>query len=92
MVRPALIEAYARRMLAMLSKELQTRVVATQRTFFESRGSQLVEWRANLENGGEIRLSATVLAKGDLAGEAAGPSQEDLEELRSLGISPGDST
>jgi hypothetical protein len=91
MVRPDLIEAYARRMVAALSKELGSGVVSTQRTLFEHQDSQVVEWKALLENGVEIRLSAAVLAKGGPERSTAETSRADVEELRNLGIAPGDS-
>ncbi|HEV8583140.1 MAG TPA: hypothetical protein VGX68_29080 [Thermoanaerobaculia bacterium] len=90
MVRPDLTEAYARRLVAALSKELGSRVVSTRRTLFEDQNAQVVEWRASLENGFEIRLSATVLPKYAPDGAPADLSRTDLEELRDLGIAPGD--
>lgn len=90
MVRADLIEAYARRMVAALSQELGSRVVSTQRTIFEHQNAQVVEWRAGLENGFEIRLSAAVLPKHAPDGEPADLSRADLDELRDLGIKSDD--
>jgi hypothetical protein len=90
LVRPDLIEAYARRMVASLAKELGSRAVSTQRTLLEHPDAQVVEWKALLANGCEIRLSAAVLAQGGPDGMPTESSQADLEELRNLGISPGD--
>jgi hypothetical protein len=90
MVRPDLIEAYARRMVTALSKELGSGVVSTQRTLFEHQDSQVVEWKAILENGFEIRLSAVVLAKSGPERSTTETSRADVEELKKLGIS-GDS-
>jgi hypothetical protein len=77
-------------MVAALSRELGSRVVSTQRTLFERQDAQVVEWKAVLENGFEIRLSAALLPKRAPDGTQAEPSRVDLEELRDLGISPGD--
>jgi len=76
-------------MVAALSKELGSGVASTQRTLFERQDAQVVEWKAILENGLEIRLSATVLAKGGPDGPPAETSRADMEALRNLGISPG---
>jgi hypothetical protein len=83
MFRPDVVEAYARRLVAALSSDLGAPVASVQRTIFESKDSQVVEWKAMLESGVEIRLSAAVLTAGHRAGEAF---KTEREELRELGI------
>jgi hypothetical protein len=83
MFRPDVVEAYARRLVAALSSDMGTRVASVQRTIFESKDSQIVEWKAILESGVEIRLSAAVLTQGLRPGER---SKAEREELRELGI------
>jgi hypothetical protein len=83
MVRPDLVEAYARRLVATLCSDLGSRVASVQRTISEGSDTYVVEWKATLENGGEIRLSAVVLPPR----EPTRPRHAELEELRDLGIS-----
>jgi hypothetical protein len=83
MFRPDVVEAYARRLVAALSSDMGTRVASVQRTIFENKDSQVVEWKAILESGVEIRLSAAVLTEGLRIGE---PLKTAREELRELGI------
>jgi hypothetical protein len=83
MFRPDVVEAYARRLVAALSSDMGTRAASVQRTIFESQDSQVVEWKAMLESGVEIRLSAAVLTRGLRNGER---SKTEKEELRELGI------
>lgn len=90
MVRAILIEAYARRMIAAVSYERRTGVASVQRTLLEHPEGQVMEWRATLEDGVDIRLSAVVLASGPQEVPALQPSPADLEELRELGISLDD--
>lgn len=85
MFRPDVVEAYARRLVAALSSDLGSGVASVQRTIFESEDSHVVEWKALLEDGVEVRLSAAILAPGLHAGER--PKTEE-EELRELGIAP----
>ena len=85
MVRSGVVEAYARRLVAALSSDLGSRVASVQRTVSEGPDADVLEWKAMLESGVEIRLSAVVLA-GDPP-PAVEPPQRDLESLRDLGIS-----
>lgn len=88
MIRPELMEAYARRMAASVASDLGAGVASIRRTMFEGQGAEMVvEWLAKLEGGSEIRLSA-VVTKSRQETAPAEPSREDLEELRALGISP----
>lgn len=89
MVRSGLVEAYARRLVAALSSDLGSRVASVQRTVSEGPEADVLEWKAMLESGVEIRLSAVVLA-GDPP-PAVEPSDLDLGALRDLGISSEDS-
>ena len=88
MIQPELMEAYARRLAASLSRDLESEVVSMRRTMFDCHGAEvIVEWLAKLENGSEIRLSA-VVTKGPREMTSVEPSREELEKLRELGISP----
>jgi hypothetical protein len=89
MVRPDLVEAYARRLVAAFSSDLGSRVESVQRTISEGADSYIVEWKAMCENGAEIRLSAAVLAP-RRPRKPTEPRPAELEELRDLGISPED--
>jgi hypothetical protein len=87
MSRSTLLEAYARRLVAALSSDLGGDVESVQHTLFEARHAEVMEWKAMLAGGVEIRLSAAIL--GNSPGEAPSElSRMDLEELRGLGISP----
>jgi hypothetical protein len=89
MSRPTLLEAYARRLVAALSSDLGGDVESIQRTFFEAHQAEVMEWKAVLAGGVEIRLSAAIL--GSRPGEAPSElSRSDREEMRALGISPED--
>jgi hypothetical protein len=90
MDRSALLEAYARRLVAALSADLGTHVASVQRTTLEEQKTHVVEWKALLENGAEVRLSAVVHLASDSLGAPAELSRAELEELRDLGISPED--
>ena len=86
MVRPDLVEAYARRLVANFSADLGSRVASVQRTISEGSDTYVVEWKATLENGTEVRLSAAVLPR-HTSREPAVPRHAELEELPELGIS-----
>jgi hypothetical protein len=87
MVRPEIMEAYARRMVAALGSDLGSGVVSIRRTMFDCHGTDVVvEWTAKLENGSSIRLSAVIAARSPEE-EPPEPSTEELEQLRDLGIS-----
>jgi hypothetical protein len=86
MVRPEIMEAYARRMVASLSADMGSGVVSIRRTMFDCQDTDVVvEWTAKLENGSDIRLSAVITARSPH--ELPEPTREELEELRDLGIS-----
>ncbi len=89
MIRPELMEAYARRMAASVASDLEAGVASIRRTLFDCQGTEevVVEWLAKLEDGSEIRLSA-VVTKGRQETASTEPSREELERLRELGISP----
>jgi hypothetical protein len=89
MVRPEIMEAYARRMVASLSADMGSGVVSIRRTMFDCQGTDvIVEWMAKLENGSDIRLSAVITARSpEEEPPLPEPSREELEELRDLGIS-----
>lgn len=88
MIRPELMEAYARRLAASLSSDLGAGVASMRRTMFDCHGAEVVmEWLAKLEDGSEIRLSA-VVTKGRQEMKPVELSREELEGLRDLGISP----
>lgn len=88
MIRPEVVEAYARRMAAALASDLGAGVASIRRTMFDCQGTEVVvEWLAKLEDGSEIRLSA-VVTKGRQEITPGEPSREELEKLRELGISP----
>jgi len=87
MSRSTLIAAYARRLVGALSSDLGSGVASVQRAVCEGRDAHVVEWKALLDSGVEIRLSAVILGSAPCAAPPE-PSREDLEELRSLGISP----
>jgi hypothetical protein len=88
MIRPEIVEAYARRMAASLAFDLGAGVASIRRTMFDCQGMEMVvEWLAKLEDGSEIRLSA-VVTKGRQEPAPKKPSREELEKLRELGISP----
>ena len=90
MIRPELMEAYARRMAASVASDLGAGVASIRRTMFNCQGAEMVvEWLAKLEDGSEIRLSA-VVTKGRKEMTPAEPSWDELETLRELGISPED--
>jgi hypothetical protein len=94
MVRPDLVEAYARRLVASLCLGLGSRVAAVQRTISESPRGDVMEWKAVLESGAEIRLSAAILRGAPPSRAASIPvqaSRSDAEFLREMGISPEDS-
>lgn len=88
MIRPEIMEAYARRMAASVASDLGAGVASIRRTMFDCHGTDVVvEWLAKLEDGSEIRLSA-VVTKGRQETASAEPSRDELEALRALGISP----
>jgi len=87
MNRSALLEAYARRLVAALVADLGTRVASVQQTELDDRGTHVVEWKALLENGAEVRLSAVIHLASSSPESPAELSQKELEELRDLGIS-----
>jgi hypothetical protein len=88
MVRPEIMEAYARRMVAALSADMGSGVVSIRRTMFDCQGTDVVvEWTAKLENGSDIRLSAVITARSPEEEPLPEPTREELEELRDLGIS-----
>ena len=88
MVRPEIMEAYARRMVASISADLGSGVVSIRRTMFDCQGTDtVVEWTAKLENGSDIRLSAVITARSPEEEPPPAPSREELETLRDLGIS-----
>ncbi len=88
MIRPEIVEAYARRMSAAVASDLEAGVASIRRTMFDRQGAEIVvEWLAKLEDGSEIRLSA-VVTKGHQEMTPADPTREELEQLRELGISP----
>lgn len=90
MIRPELMEAYARRMAASVASDLGAGAASIRRTMFDCQGAEMVvEWLAKLEDGSEIRLSA-VVTKGRKEMTPAEPSRDELETLRELGISPED--
>jgi hypothetical protein len=87
MVRPEIMEAYARRMVSSISADLGSGVASIRRTMFDCQGTDVVvEWTAKLENGSDIRLSAVITARSPEE-EPSEPSPEELEQLRDLGIS-----
>lgn len=89
MIRPEVVEAYARRMAASLASDLGAGVASIRRTMFDCQGTEVVvEWLAKLEDGSEIRLSAVVTKGVGHETTPAEPSREELEKLRELGISP----
>jgi hypothetical protein len=88
MDRSTLMEAYARRLVAALSADLGTRVSSVRRTSLEEQDTHVVEWKAMLENGAEVRLSAVVHLTSGSSMAPAELSRAELEELRDLGISP----
>ena len=88
MVRPEIMEAYARRMAASVASDLGAGVESVRRTMFDCQSTEvIVEWLAKLEDGSEIRLSA-VVTRGRQETAFAEPSRDELEALRELGISP----
>ena len=88
MIRPDLIEAYARRLAASISSGLGAPVTSIRRTMFDCQGADVVmEWLAKLEDGSEVRLSA-VVTQGHPERTPADLSREELETLRELGIAP----
>jgi hypothetical protein len=91
MNRSALLEAYARRLVAALGADLGTRVASVQQTSLEEQGTHVVEWKARLENGAEVRLSAVIHLASSSPEPPVGLSDAELEELRDLGISFEDS-
>lgn len=91
MDRSALLEAYARRLVAALGADLGTRVASVQRTTLEEQDTHVVEWKALLESGAEVRLSAVVHLVSNPPEAPAELSRAELEKLRDLGISPDDS-
>jgi len=88
MIRPDLIEAYARRLAASVSSDLGVPVTSLRRTMFDCQDADMVmEWLAKLEDGSEVRLLA-VVTQGRQELAPVDPSREELEMLRELGISP----
>ena len=88
MVRPEIMEACARRMVASISADLGSGVVSIRRTMFDCQGTDtVVEWTAQLENGSGIRLSAVITPRSPKEEPPPEPSREELEQLRDLGIS-----
>jgi hypothetical protein len=87
--RSALLEAYARRLVAALSADLGTRVVSVQRTTLEEQSTLVAEWKALLESGAEVRLSAVVHLASSPPESPAELSRAELDELCDLGISEG---
>lgn len=86
MFRPDVVEAYARRLVDVLSSDLGTHVASVQRTLFESEDSRIVEWKAMLDTGVEIRLSAAILGSSVVESDERPP--KSLVGLRELGICP----
>jgi hypothetical protein len=87
MNRSALLEAYARRLVAALGADLGTRVASVQQASLEEQNTHVVEWKALLENGAEVRLSAVIHLASSPSEAPAELSRAELEELRDLGIS-----
>ncbi|HEV2854307.1 MAG TPA: hypothetical protein VHC97_16050 [Thermoanaerobaculia bacterium] len=88
MIRPELMEAYARRLAASIGSDLGAAVTSIRRTMFDCQGAEVVvEWLAKLEDGSEVRLSA-VVTRGRPEIMPAEPSREEMQRLRELGISP----
>jgi len=86
MDRSTLLEAYARRLVAALSADLGTRIASVQQTELDDQDTHVVEWKALLESGAEVRLSA-VIHLPSVRESPAELSEAELEELRDLGIS-----
>lgn len=88
MIRPEIMEAYARRLAASIGSDLGAAVTSIRRTMFDCQGAEVaLEWLARLDDGSEVRLS-TVVTRGRPEMAPVEPSREELEKLRELGISP----
>ena len=79
MLRPELLEAYARRLIAALGAELRANVSACSYRVIDHPGENGGEWTALLETGSRIRLQA-VIQTADDDGLPIEPTAEDLQD------------
>jgi hypothetical protein len=87
MIKPVLIGAYASRLVSSLSVELGSPIATIRHHANAQACRQEAEWTALLANGTRIELFATISTPGSEDEMLGALSQQDLEQLRELGIS-----